>query len=224
MPFVGPFTIKTVLERDRYELVGRGNARRDHHEFHVSRLKLWPQNADDDDIYLGEDYYDVDFVVDHKVDGQGTTLYRVRWVGYGAKDDCWLPLTAMNGACATAAYEYMQEHAGDIVDDNADNDNDNDASDGVAADAGADIDDGIDADADAGTSAGVGAEDDAVQPEPTPIEGVSEEPATQAPASAAKSDSMNERDARRAARDERMGKAGAGSSKARMLRELENSD
>ena len=107
MPYVGPYRIEAVLERDRYRVVGRRNARRDHHEFHVSRLKLWPAGADEEDVYLSEDYYDVDSVVGHKVE-QGKTLYRVRWAGYGAADDSWLAMDAMNGACARAALDYIR--------------------------------------------------------------------------------------------------------------------
>ena len=110
MPYVGPFRIEKVLDRDCYLLLGRRNARRDHHEFHVSRLKLWPIDADEDDIYLSEEYFDVDFIVDHKKDKKGKMLFRVRWVGYGAADDEWLSLDEMNGPCGRAAWDYMQEH------------------------------------------------------------------------------------------------------------------
>ena len=99
-----------MLERDRYRVVGRRNAKRDHHEFHVSRLKLWPEGADDEDIYITEQYYDVDRVIGHKKGkkADGGLLYRVRWVGYGAADDEWIAFKDMNGPCARAALDYLQ--------------------------------------------------------------------------------------------------------------------
>jgi hypothetical protein len=66
MPYVGPFKIEAVLGRDRYRVRGRRNAKRDHHEFHVSRLKLWPESADDEKVYLDDLYFDVDRIVDHR--------------------------------------------------------------------------------------------------------------------------------------------------------------
>ena len=110
MPYVGTFRIEAVLERDRYRVVGRRNAKRDHHEFHVSRLKLWPEGADDEDIYITEQYYDVDRVIGHKKGkkADGGLLYRVRWVGYGAADDEWIAFKDMNGPCARAALDYLQ--------------------------------------------------------------------------------------------------------------------
>ena len=188
MPYVGPYKIEEVLERDRYRVSGRRNARRDHHEFHISRLKFWPSGADNDDVYLGEDYYDVDFIVDHKLGRDGIVLYRVRWVGYGAKDDSWLPFTDMNAACARAALEYIKDR------DEAGED---------AADAGSDDEHAEDADA------------SEAEAEP------SEAPTAAAPAPAQPTQS-DEREARLAARQARMGQtedAAAGAQK-NMLKEL----
>ena len=104
----GPFKIEEVLDRDRYRVSGRRNAKRDHHEFHVSRLKLWPAGADDEEVYLSEDYFDVDKVVATKRSNDGTVFYRVRWQGYGAADDQWIQFQDMNGACARAALDFIQ--------------------------------------------------------------------------------------------------------------------
>ena len=109
MPYVGPFKIEEVLDRDRYRVSGRRNAKRDHHEFHVSRLKLWPSGADEDDIYLSDEYFDVEKVVGHKKDKNGSVLYRVRWAGYSAADDSWLGFGDMNGPCARAALDYIRD-------------------------------------------------------------------------------------------------------------------
>jgi len=120
MPYVGPFKIEEVLERDRYRVSGRRNAKRDHHEFHVSRLKLWPAGADDEEVYLSEDYFDVDKVVATKKGSDGAVLYRVRWQGYGATDDQWIQFQDMNGACARAALDFIQAQEGADADEQQD--------------------------------------------------------------------------------------------------------
>ena len=48
----------------------------------MSRLKLWPEGAEEEDIYATEEYFDVDFIVDHRWEkdpnkGEERTLYRV---------------------------------------------------------------------------------------------------------------------------------------------------
>ena len=110
MPYVGPFKIVNVLDRDRYEVVGRRSAKKDHHEFHVSRLKLWPEGADEEEVYLSDEYFDVEEVVDAKVQG-GETVYRVRWTGYSAAEDSWLAFHDMNGPCARAAMEFIEKRS-----------------------------------------------------------------------------------------------------------------
>ena len=55
--------VDEVLERVCYRVVGRQGAKHLHHEFHISRLKLWPAEADAEDVYLDESYYDVERIV-----------------------------------------------------------------------------------------------------------------------------------------------------------------
>ena len=48
-----------------------------------------------------EDEYEVESIVDKRVSGAGAsrvTQYKVRWVGYGPKDDTWEPLQALHSA------------------------------------------------------------------------------------------------------------------------------
>ena len=116
MPYVGPFKVVEVLERDRFRVAGRQGAKHLHHEFHLSRLKLWPSGADAEEVYLDEDYFDVDSIVDHKL-VKGEVLFRVRWTGYTAADDTYMAFKDMNAALGREALEYVREHglAGDIT-------------------------------------------------------------------------------------------------------------
>ena len=110
MPFVGPFKIVEVLERDRYRVVGRRGAKKDHHEFHISKLKLWPGERDADDVFYGDEYFDAEFIVDSRMKN-GRREYRVRWQGYGALDDTWVPIEDMSPALARETMEYIRENA-----------------------------------------------------------------------------------------------------------------
>ena len=89
MPYVGPFRVEEILERDRYRVVGRQGAKHLHHEFHISRLKLWPAGADAEDVYLDGSYYDVERIVGSRRNKKGAWEFRVRWQGYAAKHDTW---------------------------------------------------------------------------------------------------------------------------------------
>jgi len=108
MPFVGPFRVAEVLERDRYRLIGRQGAKHLHHDFHISRLKLWPAGADEEDVYLDESYFDVEKIVGHRK-VKGVLEFRIRWQGYAAADDTWLSFSDMNAALGREAYEYMKQ-------------------------------------------------------------------------------------------------------------------
>ena len=105
MPYVGPFRIVQVLDRDRYALRDM-HGRRYHNEFHVSKLKLWPE----DDI-LDDDYYVIEEIVDSRVKQDGTREWRVRWRGYGAKSDTWEALDNMNEAAREAVQEFDRRRA-----------------------------------------------------------------------------------------------------------------
>ena len=110
MPFVGPFRVEEALERDRYRVVGRQGAKHLHHEFHISRLKLWPAGADVEDVYLDESYCDVEKIVGHRKDRKGAWEFRVRWQGFTAADDTYLAFEDMNAALGREAYAYLQGH------------------------------------------------------------------------------------------------------------------
>ena len=97
MPYVGPFRVEEVLERDRYRLRDRNNVKQ-HNEFSVKRLKPYPHNADGV-LDPGDDYYRVDHIVDRRLKHDGSHFeYRLRWVGYAAGDDTWVASQDCNGA------------------------------------------------------------------------------------------------------------------------------
>jgi hypothetical protein len=61
-------------------------------------------------VYLNDDYFDVEKVVGHRRDAQGSFMYRLRWAGYGAADDTWAYFSDMNAACAQAALDYVRDN------------------------------------------------------------------------------------------------------------------
>ena len=109
MPHVGPFRVEELLERDRYRLVGRQGAKHLHHDFHISRLKLWPEGADLEEVYMDSSYFDAEAIVAHRTNVNGEVMFRVRWVGYTAADDTWEPFSNLNAALGREALEYMLE-------------------------------------------------------------------------------------------------------------------
>ena len=117
MPYVGPFRIVEVLDRDRYRVEGRRGARKDHHEFHVSKLKLWPKGADANELYRQEGYFDAECVVDSRVRDDGQREYRVRWAGFATSDDSWLLIDDMNAAMQQEAFAWIREHLSTDTDD-----------------------------------------------------------------------------------------------------------
>jgi hypothetical protein len=52
-------------------------------------------------------YYEVDSIVGKK-DHKGKTYYKVRWVGYGQKDDTWEPEENLKN-CEDAITTYMNK-------------------------------------------------------------------------------------------------------------------
>lgn len=54
----------------------------------------------------GEEEYEVEAIVDHKKKG-GKTIYRIRWKGYGQKDDTWLPATELS--CKDLLKKYRKK-------------------------------------------------------------------------------------------------------------------
>ena len=110
MPYVGPFRVGELLERDRYRLIGRQGAKHLHQEFHVSRLKRFPDGSTSEDIFIDESYYDMDHVVDHRFNRKGVLEFRIRWVGYSSADDSWI---TMEGSMTRGAKELLMDYLRD---------------------------------------------------------------------------------------------------------------
>ena len=74
MPYVGPYRVLWGPdERDRYAL--RDLHGRRFNEFHVSKLKLWP-----DDEEIDDEHYIVEHILDSR-DHNGEKQYLVKWQG-----------------------------------------------------------------------------------------------------------------------------------------------
>lgn len=59
--------------------------------------------------------YEVDKIVDHKI-SDGKTFFRIRWKGYGAKDDTYEPKSSLRCPDKIKAYEKAQKAAVDNTD------------------------------------------------------------------------------------------------------------
>ena len=100
-PYLGPFTIERVLERDNYLLCDM-QTRRMHNKVHVERLVPYPMTSARE-TESGSEYYSVRSIVGRRVaplaqtdrhlgigKGTPTLQYRVRWTGFSSASDTWL--------------------------------------------------------------------------------------------------------------------------------------
>ena len=105
LPYVGPFRILWGPdERDRYAL--RDMEGRAFNEFHVSKLKLWPADADEET--LEDEHYVVETFVNHRVH-EGVEQWLVKWKGWSQKHNSWEPLEHLNMAAREEAKQYANE-------------------------------------------------------------------------------------------------------------------
>ena len=109
MPYVGPFRIGEVLERDRYRLLGRQGALHLHQDFHVSRLKLFPSGPDDEGTRIDSSYFDCDFILGHRIGANDVIEFRIRWVGYTSADDTWVRMVDMTPGMQDECMEYLEK-------------------------------------------------------------------------------------------------------------------
>ena len=103
MPYVGPYRVmEGPDERDRYKLADVQG--RMFNEFHVSRLKLWPLEG-----AIEDGYFEVERIVDVRINGQGVKTWRVRWKGYGKKHDTWEAWESFNEAAREEVLAFERE-------------------------------------------------------------------------------------------------------------------
>ena len=109
MPFIGPYRVLHGPDvRDRYCLrdLGRSNT---NPWFHISRLKRWPDSAEDVED-LGDEHYIIQSVLDHRTVGSGGTAhyeFLVKWRGYSNKHNLWIGESEFNQGGKELMREYL---------------------------------------------------------------------------------------------------------------------
>lgn len=72
-----------------------------------ARLKQMSTTVVTDDGQANSDVFEAERIVDHKRNGS-KRIFRIRWKGFGAKDDTWEP--EENLFCPSIMKEYLQDH------------------------------------------------------------------------------------------------------------------
>ena len=112
MPYVGPYRVVEGPDaRDRYRLRDLGLSNQNPW-FHVSRLKHWPDSAEDVRD-LGEEYYIIQTIKGHRrvrSTGESTYEFLVKWRGYNESYNQWIGEEQFNLAAQEMLRGYKQEH------------------------------------------------------------------------------------------------------------------
>ena len=112
MPYVGPYRIVEGPDpRDRYRLRDLGLSNQNPW-FHVSRLKHWPDSAEDVRD-LGEEYYIIQTIKGHRQlrsAGEPAYEFLVKWRGYNESHNQWVTEEQFNLAAQEMLLNYKQEH------------------------------------------------------------------------------------------------------------------
>ncbi len=113
--WIGPFEITTVINPLAYRVALPANLRI-HHVFHVSVLKKYNEDAryqppPPPTVVDGEEYYDVDYIVDHRIKGRKhkTREFHVHWLGYNQEQDTWEPEESLQYTEALQAYKTYRK-------------------------------------------------------------------------------------------------------------------
>ena len=111
----GPFKIKNVLGPVSYQL-DLPKTWHIHDVFHPIHLSPYKETDQFGPTFIpspptiedGEQWYEVDHIVNHKRQGQGYR-YLIRWKNYGPEEDTWEPASNLKNAKETLM-EYKRRH------------------------------------------------------------------------------------------------------------------
>ena len=110
----GPFTITKVLSPIVYQL-RLLKTWRIHLVFHASLLSLYRENevhgknfpAPPPDLFNGEEEYEIEKIIRHR-GTPSSHSFLIRWKGYSAKEDSWVPEWDLkNAKSALASYKKL---------------------------------------------------------------------------------------------------------------------
>ena len=107
MPYIGPFRIvEGPDDRSRYRLRDLGVSNLNPW-FHISRLKWWPDSANDlTDV--GEEYYIVERIVGHRVVGSPPRYeFEVKWKGYSSNWNTFCKEEQFNMGARSMPAQYL---------------------------------------------------------------------------------------------------------------------
>ena len=113
--YLGPFEILSRKGKAAYTLALPASMSRTHPTFHVSLLEPYFSRAGaqpevvpemDEDGTEADSHYEIEEIVDHKTQS-GTTLYRIKWLGYGPEENSWLAADELDNA-ETTVNEYWE--------------------------------------------------------------------------------------------------------------------
>ena len=114
--FLGPFEVIEKKGRLAYKLALPESMARHHPVFHVCLLEPYrgrpgyaPEVVPEDTAEDIDSHYEVEEIVDHKNQGK-TTLYCVKWLGYGPEENSWATLQDLENA-ESSIKEYWARRA-----------------------------------------------------------------------------------------------------------------
>lgn len=110
--FVGPFTIKRVVNPVAYEL-DLPSTLKVYPVFHIALLREYKEDPNHlyrapplPEVIEGQLEYEVEKILDHRKMGN-THVYKIRWLGYGPSSDTWEPEANLKN-CPTILHEYQK--------------------------------------------------------------------------------------------------------------------
>jgi len=107
--FIGPCIVKKVVGSQAYQLELPDKFSKIHNVFHVSLLEPWVERTTsgmesslqypEPELIQGQEEWEVESIIAHRVNNRGETEYLVRWKGYRpGDDDTWEPDSSLANA------------------------------------------------------------------------------------------------------------------------------